>query len=220
MAMPAAGDAASTSERGDACGTRVPACMTNSRTSRSSQIPAAGRERLLAQARQRLAESINWPNAVVPVTAEGWVQSLTDAGLNGIDRLLPGEFDGLLDPVNLTEAASLRRTSTRLADRAANIVEDLACLATLSPPGATEAGDLRNALLSQGDRQSHTAVSNRPSMVRRRWPVDVPVSRLIARGGAQSGCVRPRASAARRLAGLRRGDMAARLGPVATRRGA
>lgn len=103
-------------------------------------MPAAGRDRLLAPARQQLAAPINWPNAVVPVTADGWVQSLTDAGLNGTDRLLYEELGALLDPINLTNAGGLRRASTRLADRAAGIVENLACLATLSPPTASVAG--------------------------------------------------------------------------------
>lgn len=148
MAIPAAADAASTWERGDARASRVLSRMTSSRSSRSSQIPVAGRERLLAPARQRIPNPINWPDAVVPVTAGGWVQSLTDAGLSGTDRLLSEELDALLDPINLTDAGGLRRTATRLADRASDIVENLACLATLSPPAATEAGDLRNALLS------------------------------------------------------------------------
>jgi hypothetical protein len=148
MAIPAGGDAASTSEHGDARASSGLACMTSSRSNPSSQIPAASRERLVAPARQRLTNPINWPDAVLPVTADGWIQSLTDAGLNGIDRLLSEEFDALLDPVNLTDTGGLRRTSTQMAERAADVLENLTCLATMSPPEATEAADLGNALLS------------------------------------------------------------------------
>ena len=84
----------------------------------------------------------------MPVTADGWVRSLTDAGLSGIDRLLSEEFDALLDPVNLTDAGGLRRASTQMVERAADVVENLTYLATMSPPAATEAADLGNAVLS------------------------------------------------------------------------
>ena len=51
---------------------------------------------------------------VVPITADGWIRSLTDAGLSGLDRLLPVEFDALLGPINPTDARSLRRTLIQL----------------------------------------------------------------------------------------------------------
>jgi hypothetical protein len=78
-----------------------------------------------------------------------------------LDRLLREEFDALLDPINLTDAGCLRITSTELGNRVAAVLENLDCLASLSPPGAAESANLRGALsravLATFDHLSGTA---------------------------------------------------------------
>jgi hypothetical protein len=119
--------------------------------------------------------------SVVPVTLDGWHGSLRDAGLGGSDGLVVEELDYLLDRVNLNDSATLRQSSIRLADRVSAYAEDLACLAGLSPPGSTEASDLRAELLEMASVTFDylCAAKSRTDVVTCRAAVDDALSVLV-----------------------------------------